>query len=360
MAGTLITRKLDNVDCRAWAMMLDEAVAEGWALYERDRVRIVRLRTRAGMRIVKSSPDVAALRRAWSAHQTGIQSIAGLHVPTAIRIGLHADGQSNTLSSDCDAVGGQGVGDRIPTGGWLCFLDDHLSAVRWTTHLAETAITAVAALHCAPSSRALTGAQGRFNGLSHTPNYRLILDRIQCWPELERILHAASVSHATRKLLGNLHRQILQKIDDGSHAPVLCHGDLHWGNFMQVARTNTLYVIDWEFLHVNSPWFDLFQMLDATSPFAPLRRPIQRLHALKLYYSLANPGLTVPSSERRFILGYLRYAAAHLMWILLCMKADQTAGRFDPQALERQRSETIRGCIGIARTLQKFGALGKA
>ena len=133
--------------------------------------------------------------------------------------------------------------------------------------------------------------------------------------------------------------------------PVLCHGDLHIGNAMVSARDRRLYIIDWEFLHVDSPYFDLFQLLDATSPHTPLPRIGARLRALGAYGRFCGQR---PEDARAFQRGCILFSGLHLFWILLRIRGDLAAKRFSRRAMRRQLRETLAGLLSLREDLESL------
>ena len=129
----------------------------------------------------------------------------------------------------------------------------------------------------------------------------------------------------------------------------LCHGDAHAGNFMVAPRGGRLHLIDWEFAHVDYPYFDIFQLLDATSPHTALPVFPSRLRTLSAYHAAA-ADLLPP--WRRFVQGYLQYALVHLFWILSLIHTDAHEGRHSAIQLMRQGRETSRLIADIAGDLR--------
>lgn len=120
---------------------------------------------------------------------------------------------------------------------------------------------------------------------------------------------------------------------------VLCHGDAHAANFMSTVRGGRLRLIDWEYVHLDYPYFDIFQLLDATSPRTPLPVYASRLQALSAYHACAMDRL--PAWEH-FAQAYLRYALTHLFWILSRIYDDYRRSFNRAALLTRQAHETRR------------------
>jgi len=138
---------------------------------------------------------------------------------------------------------------------------------------------------------------------------------------------------------------------------------MHRGNVLARSDVSTFYVIDWEYAHVDAPFFDLFQWLDATSPTQPLMRLMTRAEGIAAYCAFRYTDLDRESTAMRrmshhFLLAYLQYAAAHLFWIVLRVGRDATSGRFAPRQLRLQQWENARGLHGISRTLRSLGMEG--
>jgi hypothetical protein len=120
---------------------------------------------------------------------------------------------------------------------------------------------------------------------------------------------------------------------------VVCHGDF---NPLNIARCGgELAILDWEYAHRNSVYWDLYNLLDITSP--AYRRPVAdrlaRTAALDAYV-LQRAQLGRPAADG-FAKGYHRYCLAYCAWLLLLIGRDLEYGRFNRSSLLQQRAETL-------------------
>jgi hypothetical protein len=119
---------------------------------------------------------------------------------------------------------------------------------------------------------------------------------------------------------------------------VVCHGDF---NPLNIARSGgELTILDWEYAHRNSVYWDLYNLLDITSP--AYRRPVaDRLARTAVLdaYAHQRSQLGRPVADG-FALGYHRYCLVYCVWLLLLIGRDLEHGRFDRSSLLQQRDET--------------------
>ncbi len=243
-----------------------------------------------------------------------------------------------------------GVNDHAP-GGYIAFADDRLRAAR--PRRVEDMARLLAALHRTP----LDGLHVPDSSRSHTPEVRRVTQFVldiapeECARWLTPFVSKKEDRRALVAVLENLQR---------THEPVwretpvvLCHGDAHAANFLSTLRGGRLRLIDWEYVHLDYPYFDLFQLLDATSPHTPLPVFASRLRALSAYHAAAmgetsgrngkpSGGEGRLPSWGRFAQSYLRYALIHLFWILSRIDDDGRFSRHSAPRLNRQAHETCR------------------
>ena len=234
-------------------------------------------------------------------------------------------------------------------GGWLMFPDWRLDPIQWTPTRFAQAAAQLASVH-----RACTSTQPMFEGKSHTPPLDDVISQTgNGFPQSVRELaEAFGWKSATRERLQRFAATCLDRtevgIDHALQAPsqVLCHGDPHFGNFLVEPSAGKLALVDWTFAHVDSRYFDLFQLLDATSPHTPL--PRQRRHRAVLA-SYAEAWGQSPIDISHFQQGYVEFATLHLLWILTRIHADAATERFSAESLRRQAEETVYGLTSLAR-----------
>ncbi|OIK09676.1 hypothetical protein BIV60_23285 [Bacillus sp. MUM 116] len=135
---------------------------------------------------------------------------------------------------------------------------------------------------------------------------------------------------------------VLEKISpllDGvnfSKKLVLSHGDLHIGNVAMVGEK--VMVLDWEHTHLNTPYWDLYHLLDLSHPIYPRRVSSQfRECAVKTYCEHA--GIEADT----FLKEYYLFSALFSIWMLLLIQSDLDSGqkKWLREQLEVQRDETV-------------------
>ncbi|UUZ81576.1 phosphotransferase [Paenibacillus sp. P26] len=120
---------------------------------------------------------------------------------------------------------------------------------------------------------------------------------------------------------------------------VISHGDLYPLNV--VSREGELIILDWEYIHLNSVYWDLYNLIDITSP--SYRRNVvgrENRAAILGDYRSERESLGKRVSAD-FVRGYHYYCAVYSMWILLLIESDMKSRRFAEGALAEQRAETF-------------------
>lgn len=128
---------------------------------------------------------------------------------------------------------------------------------------------------------------------------------------------------------------------------VLSHGDLHLGNYALAG--GEIKVLDWEHVHLNAPYWDLYHLLDLSHPVFPrtMDAPTrQRLLDDYLRAAARKGNIWEPAAFKR---GYARFAAVFSLWMLLLIEQDLAAiakndglpAKWSPEQLGRQRQETL-------------------
>ncbi|MGO4494844.1 hypothetical protein AB4114_02860 [Paenibacillus sp. 2RAB27] len=120
---------------------------------------------------------------------------------------------------------------------------------------------------------------------------------------------------------------------------VISHGDLYPLNIAEV--NNQVYIFDWEYAHTNSVFWDLYTLMDITSP--QYRRLViqqeSRIAILARYISVRE-NLQTPT-QGNFITDYHKYSALYSVWLLLLIEEDIAHERFEKSALLQQYKETL-------------------
>lgn len=301
-------------------------------IQETDRSTVLRLSNQRDTSqrqsiIVKITHDVDTGKRTHQIQKTLLQR---LHVqtPTILTAGEFDDGY------------------------WLAFSDVVTSPVRWSERRFHQTLRTLVHVH--KGSPEYTPSPTTM--VSHTPHISDILHELQrvSVEEYVHVLHDLAVHPRVRLELTNLLVQSHKWHTHMMQLPlVISHGDYHTGNVLYAPRMSEPFIIDWEYAHWDAPYFDLFQFLDATSPTDRKRAFGSRLGALNTYWRAMTGGTELPAAYRRWVRGYLKYAAIHLLWILTRIHSDQRRGSFTHEALRVQTAETIRGLLSIQATLRK-------
>jgi hypothetical protein len=98
---------------------------------------------------------------------------------------------------------------------------------------------------------------------------------------------------------------------------VLTHGDLHAGNFAIV--DNELKILDWEHTHINSPYWDLYHVLDMSHPLFP-KKITSPFRETILNSYLNQVGFV--NDRDAFFSEYYLFASVFSMWMILLIQND--------------------------------------
>ncbi|SMQ58824.1 Phosphotransferase enzyme family protein [Bacillus sp. OV166] len=119
---------------------------------------------------------------------------------------------------------------------------------------------------------------------------------------------------------------------------VLTHGDLHTGNFAIVG--DELKILDWEHTHLNSPYWDLYHLIDMSHPLFPkkITSPL-RDRILESYLSLVKFEI----DRDYFFKEYYLFATVFSMWMILLIQKDlvENGGKWSVAQLNTQLEETV-------------------
>ncbi|OXM86912.1 phosphotransferase [Paenibacillus rigui] len=153
------------------------------------------------------------------------------------------------------------------------------------------------------------------------------------WKEVRRQVTEVTPGWSLAETLGRLQwteqqiRQAMTLLDsplpDGLEmAMVISHGDFHPMNLSLLAG-GELVIMDWEYVHRNSVFWDLYNLLDITSPryTKPVVEPSLRKEVL-LAYVRRRASLGTSINAESFMTAYYHYALLHSLWILLLVEKD--------------------------------------
>ncbi|GGH37137.1 phosphotransferase family protein [Paenibacillus segetis] len=164
---------------------------------------------------------------------------------------------------------------------------------------------------------------------------------------------------AVMQQMGVSHRFLedVQLVAEGqafTEKKVLCHGDLHLGNYA-VTSSGQLYILDWEHAHLNLPLWDLYHLIDMSHPLFPKQMTsVQRESILNGYLeqvAVQSSGSTYVHNRDAFKLDYYRFAAVFSLWMLLLIQGDlrQEKALWPKDKLLAQWEETslsLTECLG--------------
>lgn len=132
---------------------------------------------------------------------------------------------------------------------------------------------------------------------------------------------------------------------------VLSHGDLHLGNFA-VAKNKTI-ILDWEHTHLNTPFWDLFHVIDMSHPLFPKKVTSPFRNRILNYYldQLKSNGTKV--NGQAFLKEYYLFSSVFSIWmIFLIMKDLKENNRiWSKNQLQIQFKETVLSLIQCADSL---------
>ncbi|WP_456277266.1 phosphotransferase [Bacillus sp. AK128] len=164
-------------------------------------------------------------------------------------------------------------------------------------------------------------------------------------------LNTLSISMDTIEHLYNLLNQ-----QEFSTEKVFSHGDLHLGNY--AFSLNKMYVLDWEHAHLNSPYWDLYHLIDLSHPIFPKNEITSQLRNQVLAHYLNQMGqLTEEKEKQNFKNRYYLYASAFSIWMLLLIWKDleEKELKWPKESLLNQLSETtlsLQQCLSELTTTQ--------
>ncbi|MCQ6561481.1 phosphotransferase [Paenibacillus mendelii] len=130
---------------------------------------------------------------------------------------------------------------------------------------------------------------------------------------------------------------------------VLSHGDLHAGNY--ALSDGRLIVLDWEHMHLNSPFWDLYHVLDMSHPTFPGSMTEKVRERLLDVYAAQRKRQGSKLDTELLHREYALYAAVFSIWMLRLIDGDIRRGSalWPLSALIRQRQETLTSlnqCLG--------------
>ncbi|MBD2871563.1 phosphotransferase [Paenibacillus arenilitoris] len=134
------------------------------------------------------------------------------------------------------------------------------------------------------------------------------------------------------------------------HFPsVLSHGDLHVGNYVML--NGQIKVLDWEHVHLNCRYWDIYHAVDLSHPLFPKSvSPDARDRLLDHYVREVERHPDGGTLEAGFKRRYYLFSALFSLWMLKLIAGDIAGGGgpWPLEGLERQRRETQSAFIECA------------
>ncbi|SEO37327.1 phosphotransferase [Paenibacillus sp. OV219] len=125
---------------------------------------------------------------------------------------------------------------------------------------------------------------------------------------------------------------------------VLSHGDLHLGNYARVQ--GIVRVLDWEHVHLNNRYWDVYHVIDLSHPNFPkiMSIPVRERLLNRYLKQAAEQGVQL--NAQPFKQGYYLFTALFSLWMLLLIAGDLKRlagvdGKWTIRQVEAQLEETL-------------------
>jgi hypothetical protein len=173
----------------------------------------------------------------------------------------------------------------------------------------------------------------------HSPSYTEVIEQLLLQKQLVSTM--LEESRADRDVILSWWTLIEQWASFINNNQVVSHGDYYRLNI--AFRNQENVVIDWEFAHVNSVYWDLYSLMDITSyRYTQVNLDNKdREDVLRQYWmSKDDIGVGLDMSYDDFVNGYHVFASVYSVWILTLIEADLRQFSEATEALIKQRHET--------------------
>lgn len=153
--------------------------------------------------------------------------------------------------------------------------------------------------------------------------YTLTEQLLSKWDQFSNVVHIHVEQADDRKWWINSMPELKQHIQLQQHQwteqTVLCHGDLHAGNYGYNSE-DRLIILDWEHCHLNTPLWDLYHLIDLSHPLFPRTMNSElRLRLLSRYWEKQqNP----VGTKQQYMEQYMLFAIIFSSWMLLLIEQD--------------------------------------
>ncbi|MCQ6282051.1 phosphotransferase [Bacillus sp. EB600] len=154
----------------------------------------------------------------------------------------------------------------------------------------------------------------------------------------DKVIETVTNLNLPKKTMSKLFLLLEKKIF--SKTLVLSHGDLHLGNYG--TSQNKLVIIDWEYAHLNTRFWDLYHLIDLSHPLhsktvtSELRNKI-----LTEYYDQAST-YGIETNRENFKNEYYLFSATFSLWMIMLIEGDlkRKDDRWPEEILRNQLFET--------------------
>jgi thiamine kinase-like enzyme len=121
-----------------------------------------------------------------------------------------------------------------------------------------------------------------------------------------------------------------------STSRVLSYGELHPGNYAMAA--GKIIVLDWEHAHLNTPFWDLYHLIDMPHPLFPRTVTSQTRDKLLKYYIKQRELSGIKINQQAFMREYYVFFAVFSIWMLLLIQKDlhRNDGKWPQDKLKAQ------------------------
>jgi hypothetical protein len=258
--------------------------------------------------IFKPCSTTATSREQW-AQQYLIPSIQGVKVPLLLASG----------------------GTQDPTLNWIIYED--LGSLIHCNH-ADDVIRAAGII---PSWQRIPTLRVPLGVMGHSPYYAQVLKAITIEKDnVNAMLEARGLSPSVISSWWALIPNWEQFIHD--HQTV-SHGDYYRLNI--AFHNRETIVLDWEFAHVNSMYWDLYSLMDITSHrYSRIHLHHSDREAALYQYWIHRESFIPAEQYNDFIQGYYAFASVYSVWILTLIEADFQQSSVPMDALRRQQQDT--------------------
>jgi hypothetical protein len=135
---------------------------------------------------------------------------------------------------------------------------------------------------------------------------------------------------------------------------VLSHGDLHLGNY--ALANKKIIVLDWEHTHLNTPFWDLYHLIDMSHPIFPKTVNSQFRNLILEYYVEQIEFLGGKINRQAFLREYYMFSCVFSIWMIMVIQRDliNNDGKWSEDKLTSQLNETISNLMQCLDQIYSF------